>query len=163
MEVLMTENERKKCLYELYKILNESGLPLQKKKVILRSLFVGESWTWCVTEISKAALMQFEKDKYKKEPHMYDRHHPIPFKKTAEEMLVKPSLSYKDWCRIIDRNEKVHLITKDEHRKWNKEKPEKMFKIKETGLFDNGVKTVGFSYGKREIEFLIGLAEKNLP
>ena len=42
-------------------------------------------------------------------------------------------------------------------------KPEKMFKIKESGLFDNGGKTVGFSYGERETEFLIKLAERNLP
>ena len=149
----MSDEQNKKTLYELYRLLNESEIPLFKKKAVLRSLFIGESWTWVVTEISREALKQLKADGFKKLPHKYDRHHPIPFKKTAEQMLVTSTLPYKAWCRIIKKNEKVYLITKDEHRKWNKEQPE-MIPIAKQGLFNNGGRTVGFSYGEDEIEYL---------
>ena len=85
MDAQMPEEKNKKPLYEIYRVLNESDIPLFKKKAILRSLFIGESWTWVVTKISPTALKQFREHEYKKEPHTYDRHHPKPFKKTAEE------------------------------------------------------------------------------
>ena len=161
MDAQMPEEKNKKPLYELYRVLNESDIPLFKKKAMLRSLFIGESWTWVVTKISLAALAQFEKHEYEKKPHIYDRHHPKPFKKTAEEMLVEPTLSYKKWCKIIKENEIVHLLTKAEHRKCNKEQPS-MIPISEKGLFCNGGKTVGYSYGDKEKDYLKRLAKKHL-
>ena len=76
-------------------------------------------------------------------------------------MLGGATLPYDKWCEVIKKNENVYLITKDEHKNWNKEKPE-MINIKKRGLFDNGGRAVGFSYGEKEIKYLKSLFKDTL-
>ena len=135
-------------------LLKESTLTHNKKSIVLRSLFVGEKWSWKVSGISHDALKELEKNNFKKLPRRFERHHPIPFKKTAEQLFGHNKFSKEEFYELIALNEEVHLITKEEH----KSQKYHLYKIDMSlGLFENA--DIGWKYGKKEEEYLRNLSK----
>ena len=91
----------------------------QKKKIILKSLFVGEHFSWKIIGISKLCFKEYKKNnfkkvtKFKKINKKFIRHKFITFFQTAE-ILFSKKFPAKDFWEIIIENEKTHLITKEE-------------------------------------------------
>ena len=144
-------SDKPDIFYDLYKTLYKTReLEYSKKKIILRSLFVGESWSWKVVGMSKKTFEIYKENKFKKVKNKFERHHFIPFAETAKKMLEGPLLTNELWWKLVIKNEKTHLICKDEHKKGNSYK---YFKIPiKRKLFSN--KSVGWNYDAREEEFL---------
>ena len=70
--------------------------------------------------ISHEAVVTYEKNRYEKVTHKLQRHHPIAFARTADEMLSdKKNLTFSEWFSLIKETEEVHLITKEEHKSLN--------------------------------------------
>ena len=145
--------QTRNSIYDFYRQIVASGLTLSKKKKILRSLFVGEHWSWRVVAISHGALRAYADNCFKRTTGL-QRHHPKPFADTAKLMLDREiALEAEEFWDLIDRNEKVHLVTKTEHNTLDYE----IFEINpELGLFANE-KFIGFHYGKEEQGFLRSL------
>ena len=53
-------------LYKLYVCIRKSGFPCRKQYNLLRSLLVGEEWSWRVVGISENALTKFAENEFKK-------------------------------------------------------------------------------------------------
>lgn len=153
----MTEYLRIEYLYELYVCIRKSNFPRWKQYNLLRSLLVGEEWSWRVVGISENALTMFAGNGFNKPTNGIERHHhPQPFADTAKPMLKGNVIMPKnEWCdRIID-NEEVHLVTKKEH---NAKAISRIIPIDfEEGLFRNK-RMVGYHYRQEEKEFLRKLA-----
>lgn len=144
--------QTKDSIYGLYEQIFASGLPLSKKKTILRSLFVGEQWSWRVVAISHGALKAYADNDFKPTTGL-QRHHFEPFANTAKFMLDREiALGAEEFWDLIDMNERVHLVTKLENITCDYE----IIKINpELGLFAN--RLVGWRYGKDEQDFLRSL------
>ena len=153
---------RSNAIYDIYTKVVEGKLSMEKKRLILRALFNGEHWSWKIVGISKACFEEYKVNKFKKfiKPRKmrktkkiigkFVRYQVKSFPDTAKEMLSR-KLSLEEWWQIVDKNEKTHLITRDEYKKKVKdyfytEIPE------EGGYFLN--KTVGWEYGEKEEYFL---------
>ena len=59
-------NHKSSAIFDIYLKLYDSELSFEKKKLIFKSLLVGESWSWKVTGISKLCLESFKKNKFEK-------------------------------------------------------------------------------------------------
>ncbi len=59
-------NHKSSAIFEIYLQLYDSELSFEKKKLIFKSLLVGESWSWKITGISKLCLESFKKNKFEK-------------------------------------------------------------------------------------------------
>ena len=59
-------NHKSSAIFDIYLKLYESELSFEKKKLIFKSLLVGESWSWKITGISKLCLESFKKNKFEK-------------------------------------------------------------------------------------------------
>ena len=150
-------NHKSASLYQIYLKVFEGDLDLEKKKLILKSLLAGESWSWKVTAISKLCLESFKKNKFEKSRKLKKsrktvtnvvRHPFKSFSETASEIL-KLKLTEKEWWEKIYTNEKTHLVTKEEL----KEEYYLYINIPEDGgYFLNG--TTGYLFGEKEKLFL---------
>ena len=49
-------NHKSSAIFEIYLQLYDSELSFEKKKLIFKSLLVGEAWSWKFTGISKLCL-----------------------------------------------------------------------------------------------------------
>lgn len=151
-----TYNSKKEDIYKLYKTLFSSDLDYGKKDKILRSLFIGESWTWKVVKISKNVVMECIENCYKKPSHRFERHHAYKsaFANTADFMLKHNLLRLEEWIKYIDQYEETYLLTVEEHNNWkNISKDIVLYDIDPNlNLFLN--KDRGWRHGKAEIDFL---------
>jgi len=155
-------NYKSEEFYNLYSQIFDSNFPLEKKKVVLKALFSGEYSLMRITSISKQCYEEYKKNNFKKVTKFkrvnkkFVRYQFIPFNQTLNEILDR-KFEMKDFWRIIDKNEKTHLITKGEREK------EEYSYINipiEGGYFLN--KTVGFEYGKKEELYLKYISKQRI-
>ena len=112
-------NYKSNYLYDIYSNLIDSDFVIEKKRLILKSLFVGEHFSWKIIAISKLCFEEYKKNnfkkvtKFKKKNKKFVRHKFITFSQTAEILCAK-KIPAKDFWKIIIENEKTYLITKDE-------------------------------------------------
>ena len=147
-------NYKSEEFYDLYLKIYESNFPIEKKKVMLKSLFFGEYCLLRITSISKVCYEEYKKNNFKKVTKFkrlnkrFIRHQFTTFSETLAEIL-KNRVPINDFWKIIDENEKTHLITRGESD--NEEYSYINIPI-EGGYFLN--KTVGFEYSKKEELYL---------
>ena len=158
-------NHKSSTIYDIYVKIYEGEIELEKKKIILKSLFAGESWSWKVTAISKQCYESFKKNKFEKTRKLKRsrksvsniiRHPNVSFNNTANE-LFKTRLNESEWWEKIFRHEKTHLITKEELKNdyyLYTNIPE------DGGYFLNG--TSGYLFGEKEKLFLKHLSKKKI-
>ena len=155
-------NYKSEEFYALYTKIYDSNFPMEKKKVMLRSLFSGEYCLMRITSISKLCYEEYKKNNFKKVTKFkrvnkrFVRHQFITFSETLTEILKK-KVPIKDFWKEIDENEKTHLITRGERDK------EEYLYINipiEGGYFLN--KTVGFEYGKKEELYLKYISQNRI-
>ena len=147
-------NYKSEEFYALYTKIYDSNFPMEKKKVMLRSLFSGEYCLMRIISISKLCFEEYKKNNFKKVTKFkrvnkrFVRHQFITFSETLTEIL-KRKVPMKDFWKEIDENEKTQLI-----KRGDKDKEEYLYiNIPiEGGYFLN--KTVGFEYGKKEELYL---------
>ena len=111
-------NYKSNQLYDMYSKLIDSDFSIEKKKIVLKSLFVGEHFSWKIIGISKLCFEEYKKNNFKKvtKSKKYKklvRNKFITFSQTAE-ILFSKKIPAKDFWEIIIENEKTHLITKEE-------------------------------------------------
>jgi len=112
-------NYKSNYLYEIYSNLIDSDFSIEKKKIILKSLFVGEHFSWKIIGVSKLCFKEYKNNnfnkitKFKKINKKLVRHKLITFSQTAEILCLK-KFPINDFWEIIIENEKTHLITKEE-------------------------------------------------
>jgi hypothetical protein len=146
----------KKSIYKLYGTLHEMDLEFGKKKDILRSLFVGENWTWRIIKISERVVLECKNNNFKRPTHRFERHHAdeFEFSKTASAMLGGSVMAFDEWVDYVDNHEKTYLLTKEEHHNWGKYAKEAiLYDVElERNLFRNMSR--GWRHQKREEEFI---------
>jgi len=112
-------NYKSNYLYEIYSNLIDSDFAIEKKKIILKSLFVGEHFSWKIIGVSKLCFKEYKNNnfnkitKFKKINKKLVRHKLITFSQTVEILCLK-KFPINDFWEIIIENEKTHLITKEE-------------------------------------------------
>jgi hypothetical protein len=152
-------NYKSNDLYKIYSNLIDSDFVIEKKKMILKSLLVGEHFSWKIVAISKLCFEEYKKNnfkkitKFKKINKKIVRHKLTTFSQIAEILFVK-KIPAKDFWKIIIENEKTHLITKDERDS------KKYFYIDipiEGGYFLN--QNSGFEYSTKE-EYFFKILDK---
>ena len=155
-------NYKSNSIYEIYSILFDSDFSIEKKKIILKSLFAGEHYSLKIIGISKLCYDEYKKNnfkkviKFKRANKKFIRYQFINFSESADE-FYKKKLSKADLWKKIDQNEKTHLITRSDRdikEYLYIEIPE------EGGYFLN--KTVGYEYGKKEELFLKYLSQNKI-
>jgi len=148
--------------YNLYAQIFDSNFSIEKKKVVLKALFSGEYCLMRITSISKQCYEEYKKNnfkkvtKFKKPNKRFVRHQFVTFNDTLKEVLDK-KFEMKDFWKIIDENEKTHLITRGERER------EEYSYINipiEGGYFLN--KTTGFEYGKKEQLYLKYISKQRI-
>ena len=103
--------------YNLYVQIFDSSFSIEKKKIILKALFSGEYSLMRITSISKQCYEEYKKNnfkkvtKFKRANKKFVRYQFVTFNETLKEILNR-KFAIKDFWRIIDENEKTHLITK---------------------------------------------------
>ena len=115
-------NHKSSAIFDIYLKLYDSELNFEKKKLIFKSLLVGESWSWKVTGISKLCLESFKKNKFEKSRKIKTKRRTI--KNVIRHQLTNVDDTIKDifftkrtkeeWWDKILTEEKTHLVTKDE-------------------------------------------------
>ena len=148
--------------YNLYSQIFDSNFSIEKKKVVLKALFSGEYCLMRITSISKQCYEEYKKNnfkkvtKFKKPNKRFVRHQFVTFNDTLKEVLDK-KFEIKDFWKIIDENEKTHLITRGERE----QEEYSYFNIPiEGGYFLN--KTTGFEYGKKEQLYLKYISKQRI-
>ena len=139
-------NYKSEEFYNLYSQIFDTNFSIEKKKVILKALFSGEYSLMRITSISKQCYEEYKKNNFKKitkskrANKKFVRYQFVSFNETLKEILDR-KFEIKDFWRIIDENEKTHLITKEEREK---EEYSYINIPVEGGCLLN--KTVGFDY-----------------
>ena len=155
-------NYKSEEFYNIYSQIFDSTFPIEKKKVMLKSLFSGEYCLMRITSISKHCYEELKKNnfkkvtKFKRANKRFIRHQFVTLNETLKEVLNR-KFEIKDFWKIIDENEKTHLITKGEREK------EEYSYINipiEGGYFLN--KTVGFEYGRKEQLYLKYISKQRI-
>ena len=148
--------------YKLYSQIFDSNFPIEKKKVVLKALFTGEYSLMRITSISKQCYEENKKNnfkkvtKFKRANKKFVRHQFVTFNETLREILER-KFEINDFWKIIDENEKTHLITRGEK---DKEEYSYINIPIEGGYFLN--KTVGFEYGKKEELYLKYISKQRI-
>ena len=155
-------NYKSEEFYNLYLQIFDSSFTIEKKKVVLKALFSGEYSLMRITSISKQCYEEYKKNnfkkvtKFKRANKKFVRYQFITFNKTLKEILGR-KFEIKDFWKIIDENEKTHLITRGEK---DKEEYSYINIPIEGGYFLN--KTVGFEYGKKEELYLKYISKQRI-
>ncbi len=155
-------NYKSEEFYNLYLQIFDSNFSIEKKKVVLKALFSGEYCLMRITSISKQCYEVYKKNnfkkvtKFKRANKRFIRHQFVTFNETLKEILDR-KFEIKDFWKIIDENEKTHLITKGER---DKEEYSYINIPIEGGYFLN--KTVGFEYGKKEQLYLKYISKQRI-
>ena len=147
-------NYKSEEFYNIYVKIYDSNFPIEKKKVILKALFVFLYCLLRITSISQLCYEEYRKNnfkkitKFKRVNKRFIRYQFVSFNETLAEILNR-KVPIKDFWKKIDENEKTHLITRGER---DKEEYSYINIPIEGGYFLN--KTVSFDYGKKEELFL---------
>ncbi len=155
-------NYKSEEFYNLYSQIFDSKFVIEKKKIVLKALFSGEYSLMRITSISKQCYEEYKKNNFKKVTKLknankkFIRHQFVTFNETLKEILDR-KFEIKDFWKIIDQNEKTHLITKGER---DKEEYSYINIPIEGGYFLN--KTVGFEYGKKEELYLKYISKRRI-
>jgi len=155
-------NYKSEEFYNLYSQIFDSNFSLEKKKIVLKALFSGEYSLMRITSISKQCYEEYKKNnfkkvtKFKRANKKFVRHQFVTFNDTLREILNQ-KFEIKDFWKIIDENEKTHLITRAEREK---EEYSYISIPVEGGYFLN--KTVGFEYGKKEELYLKYVSQQRI-
>ena len=146
-------NHKSSAIFDIYLKLYDSELSFEKKKLIFKSLLVGESWSWKVTGISKLCLESFKKNKFEKSRKLKTkrqtvknviRHQLTNVDNTIKDIFITKRTKEEWWDKILTE-EKTHLVTKGEL----KEEYYLFTDIPEDGgYFING--TTGYLYSDKE-------------
>ena len=146
-------NYKSSANFEIYLQLCDSELSFEKKKLIFKSLLVGESWSWKITGISKLCLESFKKNKFEKSRKLKTkrqtvknliRHQFTNIDNTIKDIFITKRTKEEWWDKILTK-EKTYLVTKDEL----KEEYYLFTDIPEDGgYFING--TTGYLYSDKE-------------
>ena len=151
------KNKKNEDLFKIFQLIKETLLDEEKKKIIIRDLFVGEEWSWVVCGISKKSLETLEKNEFKRLPHTLQRHHFKTFDTTVEKLLSK-DLNFEKWSKIIEEREKTHILTKEEH---SMKQDYEFYEIPlKRGRFKN--LKVNFSFRNEEKDFLREIRKSDL-
>ena len=103
-------------LYDIYSQLIDSDFSIEKKKLVFKSLFVGEHFSWKIIGISKLCFEEYKKNNFKKVTKFkrvnkkFVRHQFTTFSQRAEKLCTKKVLA-NDFWEIMNESEKTHLIT----------------------------------------------------
>ena len=155
-------NYKSEEFYNLYLQIFDSNFSMEKKKVLLKALFSGEYCLMRITSISKQCYEEYKKNnfkkvtKFKRANKKFVRYQFVAFNETLKEVLER-KFKIKEFWKIIDENEKTHLITKGEK---DKEEYTYINIPIEGGYFLN--KTVGFEYGKKEQLYLKYISKQRI-
>ena len=155
-------NYKSEEFYNLYSQIFDSKFVIEKKKIVLKALFSGEYSLMRITSISKQCYEEYKKNNFKKVTKLknankkFIRYQFVTFNETLKEILDR-KFEIKDFWKIIDQNEKTHLITKGER---DKEEYSYINIPIEGGYFLN--KTVGFEYGKKEELYLKYISKRRI-
>ncbi len=155
-------NYKSEEFYNLYSQIFDSNFSMEKKKVLLKALFSGEYCLMRITSISKQCYEEYKKNnfkkvtKFKRANKKFVRYQFVAFNETLKEVLER-KFKIKEFWKIIDENEKTHLITKGER---DKEEYTYINIPIEGGYFLN--KTVGFEYGKKEQLYLKYISKQRI-
>ncbi len=155
-------NYKSEEFYNLYSQIFDSNFSMEKKKVLLKALFSGEYCLMRITSISKQCYEEYKKNnfkkvtKFKRANKKFVRYQFVAFNETLKEVLER-KFKIKEFWKIIDENEKTHLITKGEK---DKEEYTYINIPIEGGYFLN--KTVGFEYGKKEQLYLKYISKQRI-
>ena len=155
-------NYKSNEFYNFYSQIYDSNFSIEKKKVILKALFSGEYSVMRITSISKQCYEEYKKNnfkkvtKFKRANKKFVRYQFVAFNETLKEVLER-KFKIKEFWKIIDENEKTHLITKGER---DKEEYTYINIPIEGGYFLN--KTVGFEYGKKEQLYLKYISKQRI-
>ena len=149
-------------LYDIYSQLIDSDFSIEKKKLVFKSLFVGEHFSWKIIGISKLCFEEYNKNNFKKVTKFkrvnkkFVRHQFTTFSQRAEKLCTKKVLA-NDFWEIMNESEKTHLITIGERDS------KEYFFIDiplEGGYFLN--QNSGFEYSLKEEYFLKILNENKI-
>ena len=149
-------------LYDIYSQLIDSDFSIEKKKLVFKSLFVGEHFSWKIIGISKLCFEEYKKNNFKKVTKFkrvnkkFVRHQFTTFSQRAEKLCTKKFLA-NDFWEIMNESEKTHLITIGERDS------KEYFFIDiplEGGYFLN--QNSGFEYSLKEEYFLKILNENKI-
>jgi|TARA_B110000285_G_scaffold191368_1_gene219099 hypothetical protein len=149
-------------LYDIYSQLIDSDFSIEKKKLVFKSLFVGEHFSWKIIGISKLCFEEYKKNNFKKVTKFkrvnkkFVRHQFTTFSQRAEKLCTKKVLA-NDFWEIMNESEKTHLITIGERDS------KEYFFIDiplEGGYFLN--QNSGFEYSLKEEYFLKILNENKI-
>ena len=148
--------------YNLYLQIFDSNFSMEKKKVLLKALFSGEYCLMRITSISKQCYEEYKRNnfkkvtKFKRANKRFVRYQFVTFNETLKKVLDQ-KFEIKEFWKIIDENEKTHLITKGER---DKEEYTYINIPIEGGYFLN--KTSGFEYGKKEQLYLKYISKQRI-
>jgi len=119
MVLMVFWNYKSHYLYEIYSKLIDSDFTIEKKKLVLKSLFLGEHFSWKIVGISKLCFEEYKKNnfkkitKFKRKNNKIVRHQFTTFSQIVEKLCTKKKLANDLW-KIINESQKTHLITKGE-------------------------------------------------
>ena len=117
-------NYKSEQFYDIYTKVYDSNFPIEKKKIILKSLFSGEYCLMRITSISKLCYEQYKKNNFKKVTKFkrvnkkFIRHQFVNFTETLSEIL-RSKLPINDFWKIIDRYRSPNMWEKTEG-KWKR-------------------------------------------
>ena len=96
-------NYKSNQLYDMYSKLIDSDFSIEKKKIVLKSLFVGEHFSWKIIGISKLCFEEYKKNNFKKVTKFkrvnkkFVRHQFTTFSQRAEKLCTKKVLANDFW------------------------------------------------------------------
>lgn len=148
-------------IYKLYEVIYYSKLSYKKRRSLMSSIFAWEHWSWKVDRISYKALKKYKENNFKYTAGLHRDHYVLERAKMFDKMLTE-KMNFNDWWNYFWENDKVQILTKEEHDSKNNSSAEiKTIHINwEKGYFpDAGF--ISFKYRKTiEGKFLEDLYNK---
>lgn len=151
----MTDNELKQIIFDGFEsIKNIKNITPSVRHRMLGSLLSMNKNSWVVIGITKAALIKFIENDYKR-PKGVNRSHIDQRSKTSKIMFERNDWTVNSWWKFYKDRDKCILATSSENM--NKD-PDIIFADVPSGLF----KTSGFAYNVKDKEkkFLMGISKK---
>jgi|TARA_B110000305_G_C18974540_1_gene418687 hypothetical protein len=151
----MTDNELKQIIFDGFEsIKNIKNITPSVRHRMLGSLLSMNKNSWVVIGITKAALIKFIENDYKR-PKGVNRSHIDQRSKTSKIMFERNDWTVNSWWKFYKDRDKCILATSSENM--NKD-PDIIFADVPSGLF----KTSGFAYNVKDKEkkFLMEISKK---
>ena len=151
----MTDNELKHIIFDGFQIIKKiKNITPSVRHRMLGSLLSMNKNSWVVIGITKAALIKFIENDYKR-PKGVNRSHIEQRSKTSKIMFERNDWTVNRWWRFYKDRDKCILATSSENM--NKD-PDIIFAVVPSGLF----KTRGFAYDvkDKEKQFLMEISKK---